>query len=83
MRGSVNNTSRRAEGAIASTRLKSAIPAKRSKLNLRGDIGGGGGSPTRENNYQAMTFMQQQRISNINVPDNTSKFNSSLLNDYS
>ncbi len=77
MRASANNTSRRTEGAIASTRLKSAMPAKRSKLNLKADIGGGGGagaSPTRETNYLATTFMQQQRIDNINVPDNASKF---------
>ena len=77
MRASANNTSRRTEGAITSTRLKSAMPAKRSKLNLKGDIGGGGGagaSPTKETNYLATTFMQQQRIDNINVPDNASKF---------
>ncbi len=53
------------------------MPAKRSKLNLKADIGGGGGagaSPTRDTNYLASTFMQQQRIDNINVPDNASKF---------
>jgi hypothetical protein len=54
MRSAANNTSRRAEGAIASTRLKSAMPAKRSKLNLKGE----GGSPPRETIYQATTFMQ-------------------------
>lgn len=70
MKNSANNTSRRTEGANASTRLKSAMPSKRSKLNFKGD----GGSPPRDANYQATTFMQQQRISNINVPDNASNF---------
>jgi hypothetical protein len=74
MRSAANNTSRRAEGAIASTRLKSAMPAKRSKLNLKGE----GGSPPRETNYQATTFMQQQRISNINVPENASNISLSV-----